>query len=112
MIQDEFSFILIIQKTVYLWFMDHSDEVYDLIDWTLDCILKERIKVSAIREYARDQEYHIKYIFQTLSPRTFKCHKTSLIINSGVFSFSMKLGAIIPDVKCGNVHVVLNLPKP
>ena len=38
MIQDDFSFILIIQKTAYLWFMDHSDEVYDLIDWTLDCI--------------------------------------------------------------------------
>ena len=43
MIQDEFSFLLIIQNTAYLWFMDHSDEVYDLIDWTLDCILKERI---------------------------------------------------------------------
>ena len=55
MIQDEFSFILIIQKPAYLWFMDHSDEVYDLIGWRESA----ENKVGAIRENARDQEYHI-----------------------------------------------------
>ena len=34
-------FFLIIQKTAYLWFMDHTNDVQDLIDWTLKCILDE-----------------------------------------------------------------------
>lgn len=36
-------FFLIIQKTAYLWFMDHTNDVQDLIDWTLKCILDEEV---------------------------------------------------------------------
>ena len=36
-------FFLIIQKTAYLWFMDHTNDVQDLTDWTLKCILDEEV---------------------------------------------------------------------
>ena len=36
-------FFLIIQKTAHLWFMDHTNDVQDLIDWTLKCILDEEV---------------------------------------------------------------------
>ena len=37
-------FFLIIQKTAYLWFMVFfTNDVQDLIDWTLKCILDEEV---------------------------------------------------------------------